>query len=442
MLRRTALGLMAGGPLVALQAQQAQAADIHASVPLATTTNGNVAYVSPSGGDDTASINNALQSFPVVILLPGTFTITAPLQFTMAGQLLSGFMGATQAGAGFPGVNTVIRVGSTFTAPAISSLAANATNPAGMVMNGLGSNPQGRCEIRDLWLDAAGAFAQVSSGMLIQLLPLDCITVWARNDGFAVRRVGCGNATGYGLNVNNVSGVNTDVEGLLAEDLLLQHCALGGVLANSTDISMTNVHAQSNTASGADGITVKAGNARLVQCRSDLNGGNGFSVGTFNGTQGLGAGVTMIGCGTEGNQLAAVRVAGGGTTTYGPVQMTGCWFQDDGNDNGNFSANPQAAVVALGRVVVDLTDVLISCGDAGKYPAYSVQTLKNDSGAVPDLVTVMGGVWQAATAFVSDVLDTSSTSARTRHQIIGTLGFIGATSGTTGTTTFVPVTWP
>lgn len=380
--------------------------------PPTVTLSDDVAQVVPAndktGTQDSYAINWALANAHVVILMPGEFYIDETIAFTEQGQLLTGYLGATQGVGGVPGVGTTINVGSN---PFV-------TGPYGVIAM-VSSDTFDRCEIRDLWLNGAG-------------LPAggDCVNVYGTPDAFALRRVGCSNAPGYGLYVSNSIPNSTGLPiGFFAEDMIVQACGGGGVSLNATDITLINVHAQSNAPAvggqqGGDGIVIKTGNARLVACRSDLNGRYGFSVGSFNSSMpDLGVGVTMVGCGTEANAVSAVLVQGAGTDLYGPVQMTGCWFSGDGSFG--VTATPPAsnpAVLAKGNVIVSLTDVVIAAARTGPtgpmYPAYCVQTLGNKY-AAPQLVTVVGGMWQTGTDFINDA------GPATAGQLTATVGFIG-----------------
>jgi hypothetical protein len=162
-------------------------------------------------------------------------------------------------------------------------------------------------------------------------------------------------------------------------------------------------------------------------CRGDLSTLQGIRLYCYNAGSGLGNGALLVSCATEFNQQEGYYCGGGGHNTYGPYQIVGCKSSGDG-EGGTYGA-----VRADGRVVVSLTDFNVSGGSGN--PAYGLVTSKNSgSNAVPDLVTINGGTWQAGTAFISD-----GGPATLLVKAGGTYGVIGAINGTSGTTTFTAV---
>jgi hypothetical protein len=360
---------------------------------------------SPYAGDDAVFINTAFQYTDKVRLIGSTYSTLSPIVFPAnPGAKLCGPVGATQGGAGSPGVAAIIRPHTGWAAGG---------GPTAVIQAGTAVVQS----IQDLWVDGTNI---VTAG-------IDGIQVTGSGgtgNGGSVFRCGVNNMTGLGINV--IAGL-----GFLGRDCIIQNCVGGGYYCGATDCLHDNIHAQNNQAVQ---IQLNSGDNRAVGCRADGGGTtgstHGFVLNAFNGTGALGLGCILAECSTGGNLQNGVRCQGGGTNVYGPYKLEGCVFTQDGG-GGTF-----AAVECIGRVAVSMSNCDVSTDAAGAHPAYCLQTDKNSgSNAVPDIVSVTGGLWQAATGFINDA------GPATAHQIAGTMGFLGAQNGTTGTTAYAAVPW-
>jgi len=359
----------------------------------------------PYAGDDAPFITTAFQYTDRVRLIGATYNVLSPIVLpAFRGLKLCGPVGATQGGAGSPGVGAIIKANASWAAGG---------GPTAIVQAGTAA----RQSIEDLWVDCTSLVAAGVDGVQFT-------GVGGTGNGGNIARVGVNNATGLG--VNAITGL-----GFLAENLIIQNCVGGGYFCGVTDAIAYNVHAQNNQAVQ---IQFNSGDNRAFGCRADGDGvtgsTHGYVLNAFNGSGALGLGVILEGCSTGGNLQNGVRCQGGGHNMYGPYQMTGCAFTGDGG-GGTF-----AAIECIGRVAVTVVNCDVSTDVTGAFPAYGLQTDQNSGSlAVPDIVSVTGGLWQAHTGFINDA------GPATAHQITDLMGFLGAQNGTTGTTTYAAVPW-
>lgn len=397
--------------------------------------------------DDTTAIQDALNAVTwngqVVYLPPGQYLVSQPLVMPNYSMILEGDVGATQGGAGLPGVGSILYPSGSFT----SNINAGAGNSlCAVIIAGTGSTS--RQGVRDLWIDGANFW---SGGSLIAgAASCDGINFPGQGGGISLERIGVYEMPGWGIYVQNQGTYSGTPLGLYADTIICQQCGQsplsteeqsgggGGYYCGATDTYHHNVHGQENA--GVQ-IYINSGDARLDGCRADGDAestGNtlstyGFVLKAFNGGSNLGFGVSMVNCATEGNNYDGCLCTGAGNAdTYGAYQLVGCQFTGDGYNNGTPSTG-YAGVAAASRVIVSLTDVNVTCGGTGQWPYYALRTAASGT-VVPDAVRAIGGFWQAASAFVNDAAPATLLDIDQSVE-----GFIGSTSGTSGTTAMTRV---
>lgn len=377
--------------------------------------------LSPTGSaaTDYSSVQNALNNAPsgtLIALAPGVWQPSQP--WVTASTSGSGLVGtgawATQGGGGLPGTGTIIRPPASWAQGGAPSL--------GVIVMGTGARPT----VANLWIDGTNIATAGTVGIIAN---------GSTGNAGAIQQVGVTNMLGWG--VYYASGA----DGIYAQTMIIQANGTspgglnldgggnGGWYSNVPDATLYNVHAQSNCNAGnlGMGISVHNGNTWLVACRADLTAGRNFNISPFNGGSSLGVGCRMVGCNTEGgvNGTQGLVLSGGGTSTNGPLYMTGCQFTGDGQGAGG----PWGAVHCSGRVTL-FGDYCVS----GTAISYALTTAASSGGGVPDLIQVNGGVWQAATGFINDLGPATLLKIGSNVR-----GIIGAITGTSGTTTFGPV---
>lgn len=206
------------------------------------------------------------------------------------------------------------------------------------------------------------------------------------------------------IGINNIQGTtsgNLTPVGNTYSNILVQQCYGGGCYLGSGDLQVFSVHAQSCTTPGqntGDGITIYggAGDARVIGCRGDLST-NGFvidaTLGAANSYLGM---VQLVGCSTQRNRQNGLKISNDEGQAICPVLASGCSFQGDGVSGGY-----NAGVRCSGQVVATLSNcqVLVDTVDvAGGAPGYAITTA-SDGTAPPKAVSVMGGFYNAVTAF-------------------------------------------
>ena len=352
-------------------------------------TNSPYNAVGDGSADDWPAINQALAAaIPgQVVYLPvggtnskgkpitGTYLIRQPL-VVPAGVCLRGPTPANDAaGAATPdNYSAIIRV----------AAAANWTNPQGLpnpaaiVFSGA-SGTIYRPSVENLWIDGENLGAAhpvdgiAGTGSVFHAL-IRNVGVWqASNNGIAA----------YPVTRTGMSDLRAD--GWEIDSCVMQSCLGYGVSFFGEDTLLRAVHAQG---SGAGGIYIQHSNNRLIGCRADSSTGtttgNGFIIDTVNS---LGASVSLIGCGTEGNLLAGLSVISQVKqgVPNGMVIASGCSFDFD----------VAAGIAVAGQNLVTLLgcNVTVGTGSSGTGPANALSLANDSSGGSPILVQAMGGFW-------------------------------------------------
>lgn len=405
--RRRFLGRAAGtaavslgvvGASMATEATPARAAGSGPLEPSGDTT----------GVQDTANINAAIQTGENVVLGIGKFYINAPIVLNQSGQRLHGSGGATASGddSGRQ-LGTTIIVVAGFTdsnkwASQHSAAIACVMPNAGQGTGGAGSGSTAGLRLTDFWVDLRSAPASVDGVMCI-----GTVQAWQ------AERVGVRQATGRYFSFYNDTSYSS---GNAPDGMHLYSCLAQGSGSSSAagqdgfygslvDSALIDCHAQ-QLSTGSDGFLLNGGaNNRLIGCRSDLNQ-NGFTFDAQTGGGGFHDAITLVGCGTQGNTNAGLKVANsslGGTQERAPVICDACTFDQDGTQG----------IQVSGRNLVILNGVQVRTGSSfgfnspGGSPASGI--VLAPQGTNPGLPSVVwtGGILNAVATLLSGAANTN-----------------------------------
>lgn len=137
---------------------------------------------------------------------------------------------------------------------------------------------------------------------------------------------------------------------------------------NTTSLSDSYIVASESTGNSGNGWTFTgADNLKIVGCKAEYNTGTGLSI----GRGGASRPILVNGFGTDGNYQYGIAVTGNG---YGPVNLTGCGLNFDGQNNGA-GGGTFAALNVTGSGHVTATGLQITSGTAasgGTFPTNGV----------------------------------------------------------------------
>lgn len=237
-------------------------------------------YIAPSGGDDTATINNAL-TLPVgeVVLLPGTFTITAPaLAGALFGQILRGcgwntqihYDGTVVTGGAIqpfsPGARFHVRdLRLTQTAATSSGIAITLTGATDSSVEGVLIDGSTHAPNQGIVMNSSGTHYNVVNRCRINVSGAGCIGIdldTASNSHTLqdCRILGDANMIGINCNANGILIIRPDIEST----------ALAGIAfgTGALNCELIDGYLQNLTTS----ITLAAGSGPITITGADLDG--------------------------------------------------------------------------------------------------------------------------------------------------------------------------
>jgi hypothetical protein len=321
----------ATGPLSPREAATGQAAAAAAANPTVIDVYGilsaqqvNATFsggLVPSGRDDTATIQNALNAAEAagraVMLAAGTFITSAPL--------------VIPPGVALVGVNA-------------NEVTTTADFIAGTVIQPSASFSQGSAAGNAVFLmlgQAVGGFTRPSEEQKIIAIMVDGSKLRGGNSVDGVRFVGgvrrcrlerflIANVGGNGVNcVRDSSGVLPGALRLVR--VTVRFGKVGFAMFRVADSTAIDCLAESNS---SDGWRITNGsNSAFIGCRSEHSGANGFAHISTQQAAGSG-GCKYVGCSTDRNDRYGMQItSSNGTGT--PVILSGCYFRRDGRNGGS-----------------------------------------------------------------------------------------------------------
>ncbi|HEV2412995.1 MAG TPA: hypothetical protein VGS28_04315, partial [Candidatus Saccharimonadales bacterium] len=353
----------------------------------------------------------------VVQLGAGIFYTNSPILIP-PGIFLKGVAQATQAGDGTNSdwATTIIPVASQWSntyqgssLPVVSGnpgygqggviYLVNMTSPIGTV-----NTTVQRQGIVNIWIDMANGPANV-----------DAIFSWGKINATTLSGIGINQPQGNGIGAyeNSNFSTSTQPDGWTLQNIIIEKGQQYGFYGYFQDTSFFNCHAQQcgqGNGVTADGFWIGWSHNNLVQCRSDLNSGNGYTLevqgGQSHASGQYWAATTFAGCTTQRNKLSALNIintGNDGETQQSPVVCTGCSFEGDGTASVVSGSYP--AVYVSGRQVVVLNGCDIHCyslDNANGCPQYALQTSSQGTGpGYPGVVIARGGFWNATSELIN-----------------------------------------
>lgn len=398
-LKSAVAGAVAASAVVVGGAESAGAAPEHA---LSASERGlyNVRDYGARGNgldDDTAAIRSAIaaaqqNTYGGVVYLPvGQYAVTAPLVITRSDILVLGSGPlATMGGAGQNDGNcTTIK-------PAARWAQGGASQPACILFDavtaGAGLN---RCGVERL---------TILGSDLPPGTQMHGIATYGYVGAFSVTGCIVGSiANKSSSGITNTTSYSPTAQGNSIIRNLVQDVGGDGYDLASGDMTMEHCHAQVCGGNGIS-ITTKAGDTRIVNCRSDLSGLNGFYINVPFG-QYLGM-VQLANCSTQRNMENGIMIINTAPGKISPVYLTGCVFQGDGRSGSSYAgirlSGPVMATITGCGVHVNTVDV------RSGVPLHAI-TVAADSISPPVMLSMLGGFYNAVTAFC-DKIDTPVTS--------------------------------
>jgi hypothetical protein len=361
--------------------------------------------------DDTAAIQAAIkaaQPGQVVYLPAGNYLVSAPINLTNGVTLLG--PNRSQQGAGSDADYGAVLVPS-LTFPG------QGTYPISAVIQGFGSSvtglPSGTPVISTYVRIINIAVSRISGRTLANAV-----------DGIAMYgNVNAGLISGcfvFGMN-NNIALYNdaTDSvgpDGWQLEDIVCANAVAYDFNLNCGDMTCFNCHVQEDGGSNTGGWLVygASGNTRMIGCRSDDNGGPGFTLVGPSGSAGGGYSsgysdsLAMIGCGAQNNGAQDVLILDSYTGTGSPapsnVIIDGCSFDMGGRVGGSGTNYASIEVNGLAICKIANTNILVDTnGNAAGSPQYAIATSASaNGGRVPLSVRVEGGFISASVAIINN----------------------------------------
>lgn len=347
--------------------------------------------------DDTAAIRSAIaaaqrNTYGGIVYLPvGQYIVTAPLVITKSDILILGSGSlATMGGAGQnDGKSTTIK-------PAAKWAQGNASQPACILFDAVTAGTSlSRCGVERLTILGSNLPPETQ---------MHGIATYGAVGAFSVTGCIIGSiANKSSSGITNTASHWPTAQGSSIIRNLVQNVGGDGFDLASGDLTMEHCHAQVCGGNGIS-ITSKAGDTRLANCRSDLSGRNGYYIYVPHG-QYLGM-VQLANCSTQRNMENGIAIVNPEAGKISPVYLTGCVFQGDGR-NGSRNAGirlsgPVVATITGCGVHVNTVDV------RSGVPLYAI-TVASDSVSPPVMLSMLGGFYNAVTAFC-DKIDAPVTS--------------------------------
>jgi hypothetical protein len=341
--------------------------------------------------DDTAAIKAAIaaaqaNAYGGVVYLPiGQYVVSSPLVVTGSDILILGNGPlATMGGAGYNDGNcTTIKPKSTWTR-------GSATQPACILFDAVTAGTDlNRCGVERL---------AILGSNLPSSTQMHGIATYGYVGAFNV--TGCivgsiANTSSYGI--TNTTSYSTTAQGNSILRNLVQDVGGDGFDLASGDLTVEHCHAQGCGGNGFS-ITTTGGDTRIANCRGDLSGNNGFYINVPCGEY-LGM-VQLSNCSTQRNMDNGIRIINTTSEEISPVYLTGCVFQGDGR-NGSSNAGirlsgPVAATITGCGVHVNTVDV------SSGVPLQAITTA-SDGVSPPVILSMLGGFYNAVTAFCDEI---------------------------------------
>lgn len=341
--------------------------------------------------NDTAAIQSAIAAaqqnpFGGVVFLPvGQYVVTAPLVITRSDILILGNGPlATMGGANYNDGNcTTIK-------PAATWAQGSATQPACILFDAVTQGTAvNRCGVERL---------AVLGTNLPSTTQMHGIATFGNVGSFSV--TGCivgsiANDSSFG--VTNTTSYSPTAQGNSIIRNLVQGVGGGGYDLASGDMTMEHCHAQSCGGNGIS-ITATGGDARVVNCRGDLSSLNGFYINVPCGEY-LGM-VQLANCSTQRNAQNGIRIINTTSGEISPVYLTGCVFQGDGT-----GGSSNAGIRLSGPVMATITGcgVHVNTVDVSSGVPLHAITTASDGVSPPVMVSMVGGFYNAVTAFCDEI---------------------------------------
>lgn len=356
--------------------------------------------------DDTAAIRGAIAAaqqnvYGGVVFLPaGQYVVRAPLVISRSDILILGEGPlATMGGAGFnDGDCTTIM-------PATDWAQGSASQPACIVFDAVTSgNGLNRCGVERL---------TILGRNLPPTTQMHGIATHGYVGAFSVTGCIVGSiANRSSSGITNTPNYWPTAQGSSILRNLVQNVGGDGFDLASGDLTMEHCHAQG---CGGNGISIssRAGDTRIANCRGDLSGRNGFYINVPFGKY-LGM-VQLANCSTQRNKENGIAIINTTSGKISPVYLTGCVFQGDGRSGSSYAgirlSGPVMATITGGGVHVNTVDV------SSGVPLHAVTTA-SDSVSPPVMLSMLGGFYNAVTAFC-DTIDAPLTSDIRVYTYIG-----------------------
>jgi hypothetical protein len=341
--------------------------------------------------DDTAAIRSAIaaaqqNAYGGVVYLPiGQYVVSAPLVITRSDILILGNGAlATMGGAGDnDGHCTTIK-------PAAKWEQGDASQPACILFDAVTAGTDlNRCGVERL---------AILGSNLPPGTQMHGIATYGYAGAFSV--TGCivasiANESSFGI--TNTTSYSPTAQGNSIIRNLVQDVGGDGYDLASGDLTVEHCHAQGCGGNGIS-ITTTGGDTRIANCRADLSGLNGFYINVPCGEY-LGM-VQLANCSTQRNMQNGVRIINTTSGEISPVYLTGCVFQGDGRSGASNAgirlSGPVMATITGCGVHVNTVDV------RSGVPLYAV-TVASDSVSPPVMLSMLGGFYNAVTAFCDKI---------------------------------------
>ncbi len=341
--------------------------------------------------DDTAAIKAAIaaaqaNAYGGVVYLPiGQYVVSSPLVVTSSDILILGNGPlATMGGAGYNDGNcTTIK-------PASTWAKGTATQPACILFDAVTAGADlNRCGVERL---------AILGSNLPSSTQMHGIATYGYVGAFSVTGCIVGSvANTSSAGITNTTSYSTTAQGASIIRNLVQGVGGDGFDLASGDLTMEHCHAQGCGGNGIS-ITTTGGDTRIANCRGDLSGFNGFYINVPCGEY-LGM-VQLSNCTTQRNMDNGIRVINTSAGEISPVYLTGCVFQGDGRSGASNAgirlSGPVAATVTGCGVHVNTVDV------SSGVPLYAITTA-SDGVSPPVMLSMLGGFYNAVTAFCDEI---------------------------------------
>jgi len=341
--------------------------------------------------DDTAAIQAAIaaaerSAYGGVVYFPvGQYVVTAPLVISRSDILILGSGPlATMGGAGYNDGNcTTIKA-------AAKWAQGGASQPACILFDavkaGTGLN---RCGVERLTILGCDLAPETQ---------MHGIATYGYVGAFSVTGCIVGSiANKSSSGISNTASYWPTAQGSSIIRNLVQNVGGDGYDLASGDLTMEHCHAQGCGGNGIS-ITTRAGDTRVANCRGDLSGRSGFYINVPHGGY-LGM-VQLANCSTQRNMENGIRIANSTAGEISPVYLTGCVFQGDGR-----SGSSHAGIRLSGPVMATITGCGVhvnTCDIRSGVPLHAI-TIASDGVSPPVMLSMLGGFYNAVTAFCDKV---------------------------------------